>query len=222
MGNVVSWCMKPMAVKRINLTKQSFLFSLVTVVLCIGSSQLVLGQGRLPPVQDGGGVTCTVNTSTVDEPNQTIITQTTPCSDGTVSVCTTVITATSTSRSCDSFGESGVVETVKPFEPSAEDLNKHLISFHAPSNHREYLFQDMVRVPIKVTISPKGNVIEAKPLKGAQEPFATESANSLKGARFKPFFVKGSPVEAKANVTITFSKDGQVLSSLRCETGSCS
>jgi hypothetical protein len=78
--------------------RRTFLGAVVLVLFC--STPFNLAMGGVAPVLDGG-TSCTVSTSTVVLQNETVITQTTRCSDGSTQVCTTIITNTSTNYSCD-------------------------------------------------------------------------------------------------------------------------
>lgn len=77
--------------------RRKLFFASVLVVFC--ATPFKMAMGGIALVQDGG-TSCTVSTSTVEDPSETIITQTTRCSDGSVQVCTTIITNTSTNHSC--------------------------------------------------------------------------------------------------------------------------
>src|SRR5207249_2798730 len=79
------------------MRRRPTLFVSLLVLFCLIPFNLAMAGVVL--VQDGG-LTCTVNTSKVVDPDKTVITQTTTCSDGTKQVCTTVITSTSTDRTC--------------------------------------------------------------------------------------------------------------------------
>gem|GEM_PF-4844434 len=79
----------------------------VSLLFLFCSAPLQFAMGQIALVQDGSGVTCTTSTSSRDEPDRTIITQTIRCDDGTTRVCTITITSTNTSRTCSPSGAVG-------------------------------------------------------------------------------------------------------------------
>lgn len=107
-----------------------------------------------------------------------------------------------------------MVKTKNGYLWSQEALNKHLISFNKPPNHPELINGDLEIVTIAVKIDPNGNLVLAKALTG-REPFVTEAVNAVSQARFSPFIVNGSAVDASGDVTVVFSKDGCVSSTLK-------
>jgi hypothetical protein len=107
-----------------------------------------------------------------------------------------------------------IIKTSKGFSLSQEGLNKHLISFNKPANHPESIWGEMEFVTLAIKIDAKGNVATSKRLTG-QEPFVTEASNAVGQARFRPFAVNGLPVDANADVTVIFFKDGRVSSTLK-------
>jgi hypothetical protein len=70
----------------------------------------------------------------------------------------------------------------------------------------------MESVTLAIKVTAKGRVV-VKPLRG-KEPFVAEAHNAVVRARFKPFVVDGLPVDAEADVTVLFFKDGRVSSTL--------
>jgi len=107
-----------------------------------------------------------------------------------------------------------IIKNSKGFSLSQEGLNKHLISFNKPANHPERIWGEMESVTLAIKIDAKGNVVTPRRLAG-QEPFVSEALNALGQARFRPFAVNGSPVDADADVTVYFFKDGRVSSTLK-------
>lgn len=106
------------------------------------------------------------------------------------------------------------VKTKSRYVWGQDALNKHLLRFNNPPNHPESIGGELETVTMLVKINTAGNVILATPLNG-REPFVTESVNAVGQARFTPFVVNGSAVEASGDVTVVFSKDGRVSSTLK-------
>lgn len=106
------------------------------------------------------------------------------------------------------------IKTKNGYSLSQDILNKHLISFSKPPNHTDSIWGDLETVTLSIKIDTQGKVVLAKPLAG-REPFLTDAVNSLAQARFKPFVVENTPVDSLGNVTIVFSKDGRVSSTLK-------
>jgi len=106
------------------------------------------------------------------------------------------------------------IRTKNGYSLSQNALNRHLISFNKPSNHPESIWGDLETVTLAIRIDTQGNVVSAKALNG-REPFVTEAVNSVAHARFKPFIVNNAPVDSTGDVTIVFSKDGRVSSTLQ-------
>lgn len=85
--------------------RQTPAFILVSILIgfCFVWLHLAAGQEKnkgVPSVKDEGSPTCTVSTSTDEQQDQTVITQTITCDDGTKQICVTVITSNSTTRTC--------------------------------------------------------------------------------------------------------------------------